>query len=190
MTGARPGVLLVTIVIAGVAAGCTSVSSGDPSPAGSATVPTSQDTTSAPQTRPREIKLDNVDPCSLLPEADYADYYLDKRGEPGKDDRGATNCLWQGDIGYMGVTLVTFEGIEAQEGRLGQIEPTKPIEEFPAFTVSLPEDENSCFVSVDVADGEYLDVQVGLHSYPKDIPPICEYAHQFATSIMSSLVKQ
>jgi hypothetical protein len=189
VTRIRWGVLLAASLAAGLAGGCTTVSTGDPRPAGS--VATSEDTTtSAPPTRPREIPLADVDPCTLLPQADYANFELDdKPGKPGKDDKGAANCLWQGDLGYMGVTLVAYEGIEAQEGRYGQIEPTDPIEEFPAYDGSLPNDENRCFVFVDVADGQYLDVQVGLDSAPTD-RPTCDYAHDFAASIMSTLVQQ
>ncbi len=190
MTTTRLRGLLATILLTSVVSGCTTMSSGDPRPEVSTTATTSDDpTTSAPPTRPREIRLDGIDPCTLLPPSDYADFELDGPGKPKKNDQGADQCLWQGDIGYMGVSLVTYEGVDAQEGRYGQIEPTDPIDDFPAYNVTLPNDDNRCFVLVDVADGEYVNVQVGLDLAPTD-RPTCDYAHDFATSIMSTLVKQ
>lgn len=186
----RWGALVTATLLAALAGGCTSVSSGDPRPAGSATGASEDTTTSAPQTRPREIQLDGIDPCTLLPQADYADFELDaKPGEPKKDDQGAAKCLWQGDLGYMSALLITYEGIESREGKYGQIEPADPIDDFPAYYGTLPNDDNSCFVFVDVADGQHLDIQVGLDFAPTD-RPTCEYAHDFAASIMSTLVQQ
>ena len=176
---------LVVLLLASITAGCTSTSSGEPKPADTETESTGDEST-----RPQEIKLDDVDPCALLPEADYEAYYLDEPGKPEQGDRGEDQCIWFGDVGYMGLSLVTFEGVEAQEDRYGQMEPTEPIDGFPAFTLTLPEDEeNACFVLVDVADGQNLKVQVGLDSSRDGLPTPCEYAHQFASSVMSTLVK-
>jgi hypothetical protein len=173
--------VLATALLATLVSGCTSVSSGDPRPAESAT--------SAPPARPREIKLDSVAPCILLPQADYPTFELNKPGKPGKTDRGAPDCLWQGDIGYMSATLVTFEGVDAQVGRYGKFEPIDPIDDFPAYTITLPDDDQVCFVMVDIADGQYIKIQVGLNSRPED-RPICDYARQFTESVMGTLVKQ
>jgi hypothetical protein len=191
VTRFRLGVLLAATLVTTLASGCTSVSTGDPRPAESAQAGGEDTTTtSTPPTRPREIPLSGVDPCTLLPQNDYADFDLDdKPGEPGKDKQGAANCLWQGDIGYMSASLITYEGVQAYEGRYGQFEPADPIDDFPAFTIVLPNDDNRCFVVVDVADGQYLKVQAGLDVAPTD-RPTCEYAHDFATSIMSTLVQQ
>jgi hypothetical protein len=175
-------VSLLVLLLAG-AAGCTSTSSGSPRPADSATTPTGE------PSRPQEIRLDDVDPCTLLPEADYSDYYLDEPGEPRQNDLGSEQCVWFGDVGYLGVSLVTFEGVEAQDDRNGQMSPTDPIHDFPAYTLTLPGDENACFVLVDVADGQNLNVQAGLDSSRNGIPPVCDFAHQFASSVMSTLVK-
>jgi hypothetical protein len=187
----RPLVAIFLLLLTATV-GCTRVSAGDPSPEGPKTnstrdQPTSA--TSAPATRPREIRLDNVDPCTLLPEAAWPDYSLDKPGEPSTDDKGAATCEWYADSGYMDVNLVTYEGVEAQEGRLGQIEPTDPINDFPTYTITLPDDDDACFIAVDVAEGQYLDIQVALYKATRDITAICDYAHKFATSIMSTLVQ-
>lgn len=180
--------LLAAALVATSATGCTSASSGDPRPAESAT-PGSEVTPTTP-TRPRDIKLDDVDPCTLLSQTAYSDFKLDnKPGKPGKNDKGADNCTWQGDIGYVSAVLVTYEGVEAQKGRLGQIAPAEPIDDFPAYNVTLPDEDGVCAVMVDVADGQYVDAQLGLDVTPSD-RPTCDYAHDFATSIMSTLVKR
>jgi hypothetical protein len=191
VSGTRVGLLLPLLFVA--VGGCSSVSSGEPLPHDSADRPTTTQpavTSSTAPTRPREIRLNNVDACSLLPEADYPDYYLDKPGKPSTDDNGAPTCAWFGDVGYMDVNLVTYEGVEAQEGRFGKIDLTEPIEGFPAYTIVLPDDDNRCFIAVDVAEGQYLDVQIGLDAFPAEVTSVCDYAHQFASSIMSTLVKR
>lgn len=190
MIGRRPGFLPAAALVAMLLAGCASVSSGDPQPAGSSTASSRGTSTSAPLTRPREIDLDGVDPCTLLPPADYSEFELaETPGKPGKNDKGANECTWQGDIGYVSALLVTYEGVEAQEGRYGQIAPTDAIDDFPAYNVTLPDEDGICAVVVDVAEGQRLDAQLGLDVTPSD-RPTCDYAHDFATSIMSSLVKR
>ncbi|OLF16748.1 DUF3558 domain-containing protein [Actinophytocola xanthii] len=183
--------VLVLFLLIGTLAGCTSLSAGEPSP-DDAVVPSTEQpgtTSSAQPTRPRELPLDNVDPCTLLPQADYADYYLDKPGKAGTTDKGAADCLWSGDVGYMAVALVTYEGVEAQEDRFGELAPTEPIDDFPTYTITLPNDENACSIAVDVADGQYLYSQVGLDARPAEVTSVCDYARQFAASIMSTLLK-
>lgn len=173
-------------------AGCNTVSTGEPRAATSSAASTGGQpatSSSAAPSRPREVPLDDVDPCTLLPQADYGKYHLDKAGERGADDRGAARCAWFGDVGYMAVTLVTYEGVSAQQGRLGELSPADPIDDFPAYTVTVPTDENACFVSVDVADGQNLRIQAGLYSLPAEATSSCDYAHQFATSLMSTLVR-
>lgn len=183
MTFTRIAACLLALLLSGSLTACTSTSTGDPRPANTST------TTSAETSRPREIKLDGIDPCALLPEADYADYDLDKPGKPGTTKRGEPECVWNGDAGFLGAVLVTYEGVDAQKGKLGKVQLTDPINEFPAYTVVLPDtDVNICAVLVDVADGQYLDVQAGVFGDRPGIPPACEYAHQFATSVMSTLV--
>jgi hypothetical protein len=187
----RIGILLPLLLI--TMAGCTNVSAGQPRPEASNNPSPDErpsTSTSAPSTRPRDIRLDDVDPCTLLPQADYTEYRLDKPGERSSDDNGASTCAWFGDLGAMDANLVTYEGVEAREGRLRQIAPADPIDGFPAYTGTLPGDDMVCFIAVDVADGQYLDVQVRLYSLPAGVDSVCDYAHQFATSIMSTLVKR
>ena len=149
----------------------------------------------APPSRPREIRLDTVDPCVLVPQADYPDYFMeDEPGEPDTDDEGAAECVWAGTfIGTFAITLRTYEGIGPwlDGSRSGIAERVDPIQGFPAITIQLKGDANFCMVGVDVAEGQTMLVQLDLNEgRPGNLPPICEYAHQFATSVMSTLVNQ
>ncbi|GAB3462229.1 DUF3558 domain-containing protein [Actinophytocola sediminis] len=187
----RRATSLVVLLLAWLVAGCTSTSAGEPQPGSSNTLDAnSSEETSAPSPmRPRELKLDGIDPCTLLPEADYGDFYLHKPGEPGRTKRGAIECAWYGEIGYMDAVLVTFEGVEARKDRNVETTSAEPIEGFPAYIFTIRNsDTDICFIGVDVADDQYLDVQVGLDGDRPGVPPVCEYAHQFAASIMSTLV--
>lgn len=184
--------LASVVLFAGLVSSCTTTSAGEPRPQ---TTAGGQESTSRPgdlPSRPRELKLDDVDPCTLISQSDYPDFHMDESGKPGTDDLGSAECLWTGTaVGYFGITLRVSEGIEVwlDGSKNTQGEVTDPILEFPSVTFTL-EDDNPCFVSVDVADGQQLLVQVGIDGPSVDsVPPVCEYAHQFATSAMNTLVE-
>lgn len=137
-----------------------------------------------------DLSLVDVDPCSLIPESDYPEFHLTGPGQPRQEDDGSPQCLWTGtDAGYLGLTLDS-ESIEVwlDGSRAGDGEETDPILSFPAVEIADPGDSVTCFVAVDVSDSAHLLIQVGLNeSPPADVPPACDYAHQFATSAMSTL---
>lgn len=188
--------VLTALVALTLGAGCTTTSAGEPRPQDT----TASDTNSGDPTnsvglppRPREIPLDDVDPCALIPEADESDYYIDEPGELGEDDDGNVECTWIGTrVGFFGLTLEVSEGIETRlDGTytvVGDI--TDPILDFATATYRLDRIENSCFVSVDVADGQQLIAHIGIDGpFLDEVPPVCEYAHQFAASAMETLVE-
>lgn len=179
-----------------LSAGCTTTSAGDPRPQNTTASGTgSGDPTNSVglPARPREIPLDDVDPCTLIPQTDESDYYIDEPGELGEDDHGNVECTWIGTtVGFFGLTLEVSEGIETRlDGSYTVVgEITDPILDFSTVTYQLDTIENSCFVSVDVADGQQLIVHIGIdNSDLEDVPPVCEYAHQFAASAMETLVE-
>lgn len=189
-----PVTLAALALVGAVAAACTTTSAGEPRPQ-SPTTGASSDPTSTIEglpPRPREITLDDVDPCTLIPEADYPDYHLDEPGESDTNDQGQERCTWiHGEVGYFGLTLNVEEGVEIwlDGSKVVQGEPVDPILEFGAVNYRLDEDLDSCFVSVDVADGQQLTVQIGIDNTTIETPPACEYAHEFATSAMRTLVE-
>lgn len=176
--------------------GCTTTSAGEPRPQETSTGgsdPSGPSGAGDLPPRPREITLDNVDPCTLIPQADESEYYIDEPGEPDENDEGNAQCTWIGtEVGYFGFTLDVSEGIETRlDGSytvIGDI--ADPILGFGAVTYALSSDEGACFAAVDVADGQQLIATVGIDRSDLDkVPPLCEYAHQFAASAMSTLVE-
>ena len=183
--------LLAVMLLSGLAA-CTNAVAGTPHAPWTQAVDDPDETATAPPSRPREIRLDTVDPCVLVPQADYPDYYMDEPGAPRKGDNGAAECFWAGtDYGIFGITLRTYEGIGVwlDGSRSGLAERVDPVLGFPAVTIELAGDDSFCMVGVDVADGQTLLVHANLSAdRPRRLPPTCEYTQQFATSVMSTLV--
>ena len=186
--------LVAVALLSGLTA-CTNAMAGTPhAPWDKAVGSDKPATSTAPPGRPREVRLDTVDPCTLVPRADYPDYYMDEPGKPELDESGAPECAWDGtDIGFFGINLRTYEGIDVwlDGSRSGIPEWVDPVLGFPALTLVRAGDENFCMVGVDVADGQTLMVMVGYDlNPPARLPPICEYTHQFATTVMGTLVGQ
>jgi uncharacterized protein DUF3558 len=181
----RTGAILVvtTAVCAGaLLAGCAKESAGSPRPVSA--IEGSE--------RPREIRLDSVDPCSLIPESDFAKYYFEG---PGRVQRSKTfrspQCFYGTQAGGFAITLVVTEGIEAWTGgqRNADLADAKPIQGFPAIKLSHRVDLDRCYVAVDVADGQYLLSDAGLsHAVVPNLPEKCDFAHQLAESAMKGLV--
>ncbi|MCT2583037.1 DUF3558 domain-containing protein [Actinophytocola gossypii] len=173
---ARLGAFLAIVLLA---AGCTTTSPGESKPAPSA---------SDESDRPREITLDDIDPCTLLRQSDHNTFSIAGPAEPGEDDHGNAQCVWNTDGGFIDITLVTHEGFETPKGGLADVEAADPIEGFPARNLTLTENEHSCFTDVDVAEGQYLTTHVGRYSDSDTDPSPCEYSYQLAESVMSTLV--
>lgn len=191
---ARIGSLMAIVLLA---AGCTTVSSGEPRPTGTPPETSAEETSTSadPEERPREIPLDSIDPCALIPQADYPNYYMDEPGTPGQSETyQSPQCLWAGtDVGAFGITLVVTDGMETWlDGSRVNVEAERadPVAEFPAVEILLEGDDNRCDVAVDVADGQHLlaTVTIDNDSLSK-LPEPCDYARQFAESAMSTLVE-
>lgn len=191
---ARIGSLLAIVLFA---TGCTTVSAGEPRPTSppSETSTEETSTTEESEERPREIRLDDVDSCALIPQADYPDYYMDEPGTPGENATyQSPECTWTGtEVGAFGITLVVTDGIDMwlDGSRINvDAERTDPIDEFPTVKIVSKNDENACYVGVDVADGQHLLATVIVDNNDLSrVPERCEYAHQLAESAMSTLVE-
>lgn len=180
-------------------AGCTTTSSGLPSPAGSATIGTStgakpSSSTSEPRSaRPREIRLDGRNPCTLVPESDWPKFHIDKPGKLGEEPTfKSPDCFYGTNFVALDVVLVVTEGIDRwiNGSRSGIVEKVEPVEGFPAIAITRREDKNQCDVAVDVANGQYLLTGVVLiPSKASQLPERCDYARQLAESTMTTLVR-
>jgi hypothetical protein len=152
--------------------------------------------------RPREVRLDGVDPCSLLTEEQRAELGLDGRPVSTKDPVG----LYQGaevplcTIGgfepravTVGVSLVTSVGIELfTSGDLAaEIQPVV-VRGFPAVVAVPTRFSDYCTVIVDVAQGQLLDVQfaTGGRQPPISQPQLCRDAETVAGAVMVTLLQR
>lgn len=181
----------VSLACAGaVLAGCgDNTSTGSPQPTGPVDTPAEP----TENGRPREIKLNGLNPCALVPEVDWKKFYIEK---PGRADVSkvfkSAQCFYGTNVGTISVTLVITEGVDVwtRGERNADVTDSDPVEGFPALTVVGKVDRQGCWIIVDVADGQYVlaDAAVTPGAESK-VPEKCEYAHQLAESVMKTLVE-
>jgi hypothetical protein len=178
----------VVVVVVLLLAGCTTITGQ----AGPAEPP-------AP-TRPREVRIDGVDPCSLLTEAQRAELGLDAEPRsdvgplppyPGTD---IPLCLFGGfqpRAVSLTVATVTTAGANLflSEDLIASVQPIE-VSGFPALIAIAPRNTDFCTVVVDVAAGQTLDISFGLDGQSTDTPVDlhCRDAKIAATAAMSTLL--
>jgi len=138
------------------------------------------------------LRLDGRDPCALVPTADWAKFYIDRPGKSKQEETfKSPECFYGNGVGAFDVVLVVTEGIEAWLGgkRTAQPKDVAPIKGFPTISLQRPQDDSSCKVAVDLAEGQYLLTTVILNpDKVSAVPEQCAYAHMLAESAMSTLV--
>jgi hypothetical protein len=184
----------VVAVVLLLLAGCTTVG-GQAEP----TDPTAPAPTSALPVRPREVRIDGVDPCTLLTEAQRAELGLD--GRPVFDR--SPSLLYPGDVpmcvtrGFepraviMSVSVVTTAGIEFfSSGTLAADVRAADVAGFPAVIAQPTQYTEFCNVVVDVAPGQLVDIQSQDGGRKPPIPQeqLCEDAERAATAVMRTLL--
>jgi hypothetical protein len=181
--------LLLPVVACVLAAGCTAAVEG--TPVAPSAVP--------PPPRPREVRLDGVDPCSLLTPEQRAGLGLDgtpRLTTPYAELFGGTvpTCTITGlkrEPIAVGVGVVTSVGIERWRGGdlAADMRPTT-VAGFPAVVAVPQRLTDYCSVEVDVAAGQLLDVQFsdggGRPPIPQD--ELCRRGGQVAGQLMASLL--
>jgi hypothetical protein len=183
----RPLVLLLAALLV---AGCTTTVAGTPSPSRGLGLPP----------RPREVRLDGIDPCSLLTPEQRAALNLD--GTP-RFSRSHVE-LFRGDVPSCTITsftldpppttvsisVVTTVGIERWSDRslAADVRPTS-VAGFPAVLAIPTRFTDFCSIEVDVADGQLLDIQFAAGG-PQPIPQheLCRRGHGAAVLVMSTLL--
>jgi hypothetical protein len=181
----RPALLLVAALLT---AGCTTPATGPPATA-----------TSAPPPRPREVRLDGIDPCSLLTAEQRADLGLTSdphfsltRVELFNGDVPTCTVHSQGPSStVIGFGIVTTVGIERwQDSRLNAQIRAVDVAGFPAVVAVPINSKSYCGVEVDVAAGQLLDVQAldGGGTAPGSQDTLCARALQSAAAAMQTLV--
>ena len=182
----RAVLLLVTAVLA---VGCTTAVPGTPSAAGPTPLPP----------RPREVRLDGVDPCSVLT--------LEQRAALGYQSAASSSRpyveLFSGDVPtctmssssadptILGIGLVTTVGIERwQEGNVEAVVRPDHVAGFPAIFAVPNQSKTYCAVEVDVAAGQLLDIQFldAGHQPPLRPEELCSRAKQSAEAAIKTLL--
>ncbi|SDC50411.1 DUF3558 domain-containing protein [Actinokineospora iranica] len=178
---------IAALALLGVAmTGCTTAMAGQPVP-----VEDVVDSQPRPE-RPREIRLDGKNPCTLLPESDWARLHIDRPTSPKvREAYRSPGCHFHSNAAAINLTTVVTEGFSAwfDGTRRTVVADAEPVSGFPAIELTLDFDDLGCEVAVDTADGQYLLATVLVYRSQADrVPERCEYAHQVAESAMSTLV--
>jgi Protein of unknown function (DUF3558) len=183
------GALLVAAAV--LVAGC--------SDAGSGAAPAEPSGIQLPP-RPRDVRIDGVDPCSLLTAEQRTGLGLD--GRP-VFDLGPSDLYPGADIpacairGYdphavtVGVSLVTTAGIELfTHGELAAEVRSAKLQGFPAVLAMPTRYSDWCTVIVDVAPGQLLDIQFGDGGRQPPISQhqLCQGAEAVADAVMVTLL--
>jgi hypothetical protein len=189
-------VLVVVAALPGLAS-CGGATPTSPVPLPSASSSVAPTTSSLPP-RPVELRLDGVNPCSLLTDAQRARFGLSPGDlDPGSDPTAELQgpaCTWAGslhpDNGYVGGTVLNHGAEVALSA-----EPLRSVGGFAATTTtSMGSDPNFwCGVLVDVAPGQALtaDYANNAHDYPgMNRKLACDKAQALAEAMLTTLRAQ
>ncbi|MEU5691323.1 DUF3558 domain-containing protein [Actinosynnema sp. NPDC020468] len=197
---------LTLLVAAVLLAGCSETTTGSPSP--DRADPTSAgptSTTSAPSSspatskakavRPKTIDIGDVDPCSLLTDAQRAQVGLNR--PPAKsvnDGTGWPNCVTSREdrLWVLNVALSPSTGVEYYtDGHLPANVENVQVGGFPAVRVSAKSKgtTNNCTVAVDVSDHQLVDVKVSSFGETSQ-EKTCELAPQIAELVIATLASR
>jgi hypothetical protein len=200
--------LLVMPALLAGAAGCTRSEAGTPRP--SSNSPTGSAPTSATDPLPprtRSVKLDDVDPCTVLTEQQRAALAIDRPPLKTADSSGpldgAPGCFYRSSPEEYGVRITTSTKVGLAD-YLAQLRenPTRKVVDvagFPAVqqepSASEPETGSGfCMVDVDVADDQMLAVQFGQTAAKPDkrlpIETLCAKAVEVAKAALTTLQAQ
>lgn len=190
---------MVLCLVLGGLVGCTAETAGTPS-----TVPPVPATSEVPAVelppRPREVRLDDLDPCTLLTAEQRAELGLDREplldvGQSGLYGGVTQLCSIRrlDRPSYaLGVELSVTSGVEVflQPGIRAEVAPID-VSGFSALEVRSTEFRDTCYVAVDVAPGQLVDVAVRNGGATPVAPQdrLCERARQAADLVMTTLLE-
>ncbi|MEU4806718.1 DUF3558 domain-containing protein [Actinosynnema sp. NPDC023587] len=177
---------------------CSQTTTGSPSGTDSGaprTTTTTADTpgssTREPAKRPKTITVRDVDPCTLLTEAQRTQFGTDQPPRPGKVPGfdWATCHHNRADGKYLvGITAVGTEGIEFYTGSADADKAEKmEVAGFPAVLVKEPGKLPKCTVAVDVSDGQMVDASVSSFG-DTPVEELCRLVPQVAGAVVANLL--
>jgi len=160
---------------------------------GACAAPVAGTPSAAPTVRPREVRLDGVNTCSLLTSAQVAQLGLEGSGL--RDQRyGEDSCGWSGFEPRAISTLISAvpsRGIEAYDTNPSHNHvAVLEIRGFPALQLSYTTRSDNCAVGVDVASGQVVDVEFSAYTSPVPLADLCAGARQVAGFAIGNLLAQ
>ncbi|MBM7812422.1 DUF3558 domain-containing protein [Saccharothrix algeriensis] len=150
-------------------------------------------TAKEPKKRPKTIDVEGVDPCTLLTEAQRAQFGADQ--PPQKSTVPELNwsvCYFnRGDHKYIvGATVITTDGIEFYtEGPKSAEAERLEVGGFPAVLVKATGRAPSCTVAVDVSDGQMVNANIGSFG-ETPVEELCRLAPQAAGAVVANLMAE
>jgi len=160
-------------------------------------VTTTTTTTVSRLPRPREVKLDGLDPCTVLSEEQRAALSLDHAPNAYVDNAFGESkvCSFRSGISgnVMRLALVTMEGVGVWLSENAQVDPQfTTITGFPAMVIRTPGLDDVCNVEVDVAEGQFLDVMFrdGGNEKKATQDTLCAGAERAAEAALSGLLER
>jgi hypothetical protein len=182
---------LLVLLIGGLAVGCSSQAPTQPTP-----TPTAATPTSASPARPREIRLDGVDPCTLLTPSQRKSLGLGGAPQPytsGPPTPGNACSItgFEPRAVAVDLTVATTVGISAvtAPGAVNDTLTQIAVAGYPAV-IARPRNPDGCLVDIDVAQGQLLDVLFRDGGGDPPIPQdqLCRDAVNVAGQTMNALL--
>jgi hypothetical protein len=146
--------------------------------------------------RPSELTVDDVSPCDLLTE--------DQRAELGLTGEQISefSSTWGNDtcktrdvdkVLSASVTAVSNDGIDVfYLGRFTNMQyQTTDVQGFPALYYRFDNVEHACYLAVDIADGQLLDIAFGAtdpDSSDASLDEMCATAHRVTEAAVDTLL--
>jgi Protein of unknown function (DUF3558) len=184
---------MVVAMAAIVAVGCTTHDPGTAEPtstSGSSTVTLS---------RPKDLKIANIDPCTLLTDAQMAQMNISRKAPGSADPQGGatSGCSYQvtQPIAYtLDVSLEPKRGVEDWlAGKWTAPHRQTTVSSYPAVqTLLLGEnftDQNGTFCStyVSTAQGQEISAGTEQHNHDLSIAQMCDLSKQLAGLALATL---
>ena len=163
---------------------CSNEKPGTPSgaPVSSTSTASSSAPSSASPARPVVLPLDEVQPCELVDEQARARFGIDRPDAPSASDPDVPVCtLLSSTAGGYVVALERRKGVDA----LGR-EVNTSVGGFPAVEIRQ-QNVKVGHISIDVADGQRLDVEVQRLSSDQQVDEIYRDTMLFAEAVLATL---
>jgi hypothetical protein len=197
--------LLLALAVLALAAGCTGPQAGTPRAQTSAPSSTAPTTAGSSVARPRSLDLNGVDPCTLLTEQQLVAFEIDETVRPGTARQpsvlaGSPGCTANSakqQHGFLILTSTTMglaqflSKTESKPSRKNVSVAGFPAVEEEGRTSAPDRGSGECYVNVDVADGQLLEVQFSQIAASQDkrlpIETLCAKARQVAEAALTTL---